>query len=35
MSVLRVAQRTAVVMTLASAAALATFTWPFFVPAHP
>ncbi|AXH93342.1 ECF transporter S component [Micromonospora aurantiaca] len=35
MSVLRVAPRTAVVLTLASAAALATFTWPFFVPAHP
>lgn len=35
MSVLRVAPRTAVVLVLASAAALATFTWPFFVPAHP
>ncbi|WP_089155901.1 ECF transporter S component [Micromonospora sp. NBS 11-29] len=35
MSVLRVAPRTAVVLALASVAALATFTWPFFVPAHP
>ncbi|MFE7871959.1 ECF transporter S component [Micromonospora humida] len=35
MSVLRVAPRTAVVLALASAAALATFTWPFFIPAHP
>ncbi|MEW2383843.1 ECF transporter S component [Micromonospora sp. NPDC047707] len=35
MSVLRVAPRTAVVLALASAAALATFTWPLFIPAHP
>lgn len=35
MSVLRVAPRTAVILTLASVAALATFTWPFFVPAQP
>ncbi|BCJ61963.1 ECF transporter S component [Micromonospora endophytica] len=35
MSALRVAPRTAVILTLASAAALATFTWPFFVPAQP
>ncbi|MFF0717747.1 ECF transporter S component [Micromonospora sp. NPDC003816] len=35
MSVLRVAPRTAVILTLASVAAFATFTWPFFVPAQP
>ncbi|WP_230462803.1 ECF transporter S component [Micromonospora sp. CP22] len=32
---LRVAPRTAVVLVLASVAALATFSWPFFVPAQP
>lgn len=35
MSVLRVAPRTAVVLVLASVAALATFTWPLFVPVQP
>jgi len=35
MSVLRVAPRTAVVLVLASAAALAPFTWPLFIPARP
>ncbi|MGW0503444.1 ECF transporter S component [Micromonospora sp. NPDC003241] len=35
MSVLRVAPRTAVILTLASVAAFATFAWPFFVPAQP
>ncbi|MEU4565296.1 ECF transporter S component [Micromonospora sp. NPDC023956] len=34
MSVIRVAPRTAVVLVLASAAALATFAWPFVVPAQ-
>ncbi|MER7166382.1 ECF transporter S component [Micromonospora sp. NPDC000207] len=35
MNVVRVAPRTAVVLTLASLAALASFTWPFFVSAQP
>ncbi|WP_428962932.1 ECF transporter S component [Micromonospora fluostatini] len=35
MTVLRVAPRTTVILTLASVAALATFTWPFFISAQP
>ncbi|WP_434740097.1 ECF transporter S component [Micromonospora sp. SH-82] len=35
MNALRVSPRTAVILTLASLAALASFTWPFFVSAQP